>query len=189
VLLNGVDLYRVAAADRAAACAAVFQEPFLFAGTLAQNVLLDFDAAPTDADRERLDEALRLARATALVDGQPDGLATRVGERGVTLSGGEQQRVALARALVRRPRVLLLDEATSAVDATTRQEIMSGLATSLPSTTTIVVTSSAATLALADSVVYLDGGRIAGIGTHADLLRIDGYDRLTRAYERERVAT
>lgn len=194
VLLNGVDLYRVAAADRAAACAAVFQQPFLFAGTLVQNVLLDFDTTPTDtapadADRERLDEALRLARADALVDGQPDGLATRVGERGVTLSGGEQQRVALARALVRRPRVLLLDEATSAVDATTRQEIMSGLATSLPSTTTIVVTSSAATLALADSVVYLDGGRIAGVGTHAELLRIDGYDRLTRAYERERVAT
>lgn len=189
VLLNGVDLYRVAAADRAAACAAVFQEPFLFAGTLAQNLLLDFDSdALADADRERLDEALRLARATALVDGQPDGLAARVGERGVTLSGGEQQRVALARALIRRPRVLLLDEATSAVDATTRQEIMSGLATSLPSTTTIVVTSSAATLALADSVVYLDGGRIAGTGTHADLLRIDGYDRLTRAYERERVA-
>ncbi|WP_406631699.1 ABC transporter ATP-binding protein [Amycolatopsis sp. WGS_07] len=193
VLLNGVDLYRVAEADRAAACAAVFQQPFLFAGTLAQNVLLDFGTDSTEglseADRERLDEALRLARIKTLVDSQPDGLETRVGERGMTLSGGEQQRVALARALVRRPRVLLLDEATSAVDATTRQEIMSGLAESLPSTTTIVVTSSAATLALADSVVYLDGGRIAGIGTHAELLRLDGYDRLTRAYERERVAS
>jgi ABC-type multidrug transport system fused ATPase/permease subunit len=64
---------------------------------------------------------------------------------------------------------------------------MSGLAAGLPSTTTIVVTSSAATLALADTVVYLDRGRVAGVGTHADLLRIDGYDRLTRAYERERV--
>ncbi|MFI5915874.1 ABC transporter ATP-binding protein [Dactylosporangium sp. NPDC051541] len=192
VLLNGVDLYRVAAADRTAACAAVLQEPFLFAGTLAQNVRLDFDRdpseAPADADRERLDEALRLARATAIVERQPDGLATRVGERGVRLSGGERQRLALARALFRRPRVLLLDEATSAVDATTQQEIMSGLATGLPSTTTIVVTTSAATLARADAVVYLDSGRVAGVGAHADLLRIDDYDRLIRGFQREQVA-
>jgi ATP-binding cassette subfamily B protein len=192
VLLNGVDLYRVTAADRAAACAAVFQEPFLFAGTLAQNVRLDFDESPSessaDADRERLDEALRLARATAIVERQPDGLETRVGERGARLSGGERQRLALARALVRQPRVLLLDEATSAVDATTRQEIMSGLATILPSTTTIVVTTSAATLARADAVVYLDSGRVAGVGAHGDLLRIDGYDRLIRGFQRERVA-
>ncbi|GLZ00514.1 multidrug ABC transporter ATP-binding protein [Actinoplanes sp. NBRC 103695] len=181
VRLGGADLYRIAAADRAAACAAVFQEPFIFAGTMAENVLLDSPGS------ERLTDALRLAAATALVDGRPEGLDTRVGERGVKLSGGERQRLALARALVRRPRLLLLDDATSAVDATTRQEIMAGLAAELPSTTTIVVTSSPATLALADTVVYLDRGRVAGVGPHADLLRIDAYDRLTRAYERERV--
>ncbi|AWE52926.1 MULTISPECIES: ABC transporter ATP-binding protein [Streptomyces] len=188
VLVNGADLSRISAADRARAVAAAFQEPFLFAASLAENVLLDFDGARA-ADDPRLHEALRLARATGLVDGRPEGPDTLVGERGVTLSGGERQRIALARALARRPRLLLLDEATSAVDATTRQEIMSGLADGLTSTTTIVVTTSAATLALADAVVYLDQGRVAGVGPHADLLRLDGYDRLIRAYEREQVQT
>ncbi|MEV1144097.1 ABC transporter ATP-binding protein [Micromonospora sp. NPDC049799] len=187
VLLNGADLSRISPAERATAIAAAFQEPFLFAGSLAENVLLDFDGAAAADAGPRLDEALRLARARTLVDGQPHGADTPVGERGVTLSGGERQRIALARALARRPRLLLLDEATSAVDATTRQEIMSGLTTGLMSTTTIVVTTSAATLALADAVVYLDQGRVAGVGAHADLLRLDGYDRLIRAYERERV--
>ncbi|MFG2404364.1 ABC transporter ATP-binding protein [Streptomyces brevispora] len=187
VLLNGVDLSRISPDDRVTAIAAAFQEPFLFAGSLAENVLLDFDSEAASGADPRLDEALRLARARTLVDGQPNGPDTPVGERGVTLSGGERQRIALARALAHRPRLLLLDEATSAVDATTRQEIMSGLTTGLKSTTTIVVTTSAATLALADTVVYLDQGRVAGVGAHADLLRIDGYDRLIRAYERERV--
>ncbi|MGW0144933.1 ABC transporter ATP-binding protein [Streptomyces sp. NPDC003333] len=188
VLVGGADLARISAADRATAVAAAFQEPFLFAASLAENVLLDFDG-PRAADDHRLHEALRLARATGLVDGRPEGADTPVGERGVTLSGGERQRIALARALARRPRLLLLDEATSAVDATTRQEIMTGLADGLTSTTTIVVTTSAATLALADAVVYLDQGRVAGVGPHTDLLRLDGYDRLIRAYEREQVQT
>jgi ABC-type multidrug transport system fused ATPase/permease subunit len=190
VSLGGVDLEQVSAHDRAAATAVVFQEPLLFAGTLAENVLFDFDAEPgrpacADADA-RLGEAIDLAQAAELVRGLPAGLATRVGERGITLSGGERQRVALARALLRRPRVLLLDEATSAVDAVTRQAIMAGLATRLPGTTTIVVTTSPETLAVADAVVYLDRGRVARIGTHAELLRVEAYDRLIRAYDRER---
>lgn len=200
VSLSGVDLYRVAEDDRAAACAIVFQEPFLFAGTLSENVLLNFDpdadpqartapAALAGADAERLHEAIDLAQAAPLVDGQPNGLATQVGERGITLSGGERQRIALARALARRPRLLLLDEATSAVDATTRQTIMTGLANGLGATTVIMVASSAETLALADTVVYLDRGRVAGVGTHTELLRLDAYDRLILAYDREAATT
>lgn len=182
-LAGGVDLDRVAPADRTSACAVVFQEPFLFAASLAENVLLG-----ADADDRRIAEALTVSRACALVDGLPDGLDTKVGERGATLSGGERQRVALARALLRPARVLLLDEATSAVDATTENEIMTGLVAALPDVTKIVVTSRAATLALADAVVHLDEGRVAGFGSHRELLRGDAYNRLVRAYERERVA-
>ncbi|MET8468646.1 ABC transporter ATP-binding protein [Streptomyces sp. NPDC006422] len=186
ILVNGADLGRISAADRAAAIATAFQEPFLFAASLAENVLLDFDGAHT-AEAPHLHEALRRARADGLTAGRPEGPDTPVGERGITLSGGERQRIALARALARRPRLLLLDEATSAVDATTRLEIMSGLTEGPASTTTIVVTTSAETLALADTVVYLDRGRVAGVGPHTDLVRLDGYDRLIRAFEREQV--
>jgi ATP-binding cassette, subfamily B, bacterial len=106
-----------------------------------------------------------------------------VGERGVTLSGGQRQRVALARALARAPRVLILDDATSAVDPTIEAQILGGLRGSM-GTTLLVVAHRLSTIRLADRVVYLEHGRIGGVGRHEDLAEtVPGYQALVRAYE------
>ncbi len=182
VRLGGVDVADLAPGALAGACATVFQEPFLFAASLEENVLLGLDADAGD-----LADAIRLAGADEFVDDLPAGLATVVGERGATLSGGQRQRIALARALVRRPRVLLLDDATSAVDPSTEARILQGLASELGSTTTVVVATRPSTLALADTVLYLEHGHLAGAGTHDELLAtVPGYERLVRAYEIDR---
>ncbi len=162
-----------------AAVVPVFQEAFLFADTVRENLTLGADQ--TDAD---VWAALDLARARRFVERLPRGLDEVVGERGVTLSGGQRQRLALARALLRRPQVLLLDDATSAVDARVERAILDGLRDGL-ATTTLIVAHRLSTIALADRVLYLDGGTVAGTGTHAELLAHPGYRALVQAYEQE----
>ncbi|WP_024936743.1 MULTISPECIES: ABC transporter ATP-binding protein [Actinomadura] len=184
VLLDGVDLRDVERGGVAATAALVPQQTFLFDDTVRGNVTLGLGMPD-----ERVWEALRLAQADGFVAALPDGLDTRVGERGATLSGGQRQRLALARALARRPRLLVLDDATSSVDPQVEARILQSLQEAQSGeaggATVVVVAYRKATIALADEVVYMEHGRVIARGAHADLLeRSEGYRNLVNAYER-----
>src|SRR3954451_20388626 len=180
VLLDGVDLRALRRGELAAHAALVPQGTFVFDDTVRGNVSLG-----ADVDDAAVRRALTLARAEDFVAALPEGLDTRVGERGTTLSGGQRQRLALARALVRSPRLLVLDDATSAVDPHVEARILAGLR-SVDGGTVVVVAYRMATIALADEVVYVERGRVAARGSHGELMRSsDGYRRLVTAYERD----
>ncbi|MGY6502818.1 MAG: ABC transporter ATP-binding protein [Acidimicrobiales bacterium] len=181
IRLGGVDVSEVAPGELRDATAIVFQESFLFADSVYDNIVLS-----TGAAADEVTQALRIAQAETFVDAMPEGVHTVVGERGVSLSGGQRQRVALARALVRRPRLLVLDDATSAVDPVIEARILDGLREAL-GTTTFIVAHRLSTIALADQVAYVDGGRVVAVGTHAELLDHPGYERLVSAYEDEAI--
>ena len=161
----------------------VFQEAFLFAGTVRDNVGMD-----GTFDDEHTWTALRLARADDFVADLPDRLDTVVGERGVSLSGGQRQRVALARALVREPSLLLLDDTTSALDPATERAVLGNLRGALANTTVLMVASRPSTIALADDVIYVERGTVVDHGTHAELMtRSPAYRQLVEAFEADRV--
>jgi ATP-binding cassette, subfamily B, bacterial len=164
--------------------AIVFQEAFLFGGTVRDNVRVGLEI-----DDQAVWEALRLACADDFVRELPDQLDTLVGERGVTLSGGQRQRVALARALARTPTLLLLDDTTSALDPATEMEVLGNLRTSLRDTTVVMVASRPSTIALADDVLFVDQGQITAHGTHDELMAtVDAYRELVEAFETDRTA-
>lgn len=176
VSLGGVgqdDLHPLARARR---LGVVFQESFLFAESIAENITM---GEATTA--EMLESASRASSAHVFINETPEGYDTVVGERGVSLSGGQRQRVALARALFRAPSLLLLDDATSALDPTVEAEILRGL-DSRPMTI-LMIAHRLSTIALADRVAFLEDGRIAATGTHQELLELDGYRTLVQAYE------
>jgi ABC-type multidrug transport system fused ATPase/permease subunit len=184
VLLDGVDLRRLREGEVSAQAAVVPQGTFLFDDTVRGNVTLGGDFSDGEVRA-----ALRVAAADDFVDRLPDGLDTRVGERGATLSGGQRQRIALARAVVRRPRLLVLDDATSAVDPSVEARILDALRSSDRPSTVVVVAYRQATIALADEVVWLEGGRVTARGSHDELLAtVPGYAALVRAYSQAEVA-
>jgi ATP-binding cassette, subfamily B, bacterial len=184
VLLDGVDVRRLREGEVSSQAAFVAQGTFLFDDTVRGNVTLD---DPFSDDE--VWTALRVAAAAQFVSDLPDGLDTRVGERGATLSGGQRQRLALARAVVRRPRLLVLDDATSAVDPSVEARILDALRTSDEPTTVVVVAYRQATIALADEVVWMEQGRVIARGTHDELLAdVPGDAALVRAYSQAEVA-
>ena len=169
VCLDGVDVRDLPLADLRRNVGIVFEETFLFSGSVRDNIAF----ADPDASLETVRRAARLAGAEDFIEGLPHGFATEIGEHGFSLSGGQRQRVAIARAVVADPRVLILDDATSSVDPTKEHEIRSALLEVMAGRTTLIIAHRPATIALADRVVLLHEGRIVADGTHAELLARD----------------
>ena len=189
VEVGGVDIRRLDPDELRSNVGLVFQESFLFAASIHDNISIDDRASDDQGARDDtadvVIEAGRVAQVARFVDRLPNGWDTIVGERGVTLSGGQRQRVALARALAMRPRVLVLDDATAAVDPVVEAQILDGLRRQ-GDTTLIVVAHRLSTIRLADRVLFLDDGRVGGVGTHDELLAsVPGYEALVRAYEQD----
>ncbi len=173
VLVDGADIREIDVGSLRSEVAFVADDSFLFTASVAENIAY----ARQDAGREEIEAAARRAQADDFIRELPDGYDTRVGERGLTLSGGQRQRIAIARALLADPRILILDDATSSVDATTEEAIKSGLQEVMEGRTTFVIAHRLSTVALADEVVVLDGGRIVDRGTHQELLAGCGFYR------------
>jgi len=162
-------------------CVLVFQEPFLLAESIRENVTMGRDF--TD---DQIHAALNASEASFVYD-FTDGIDTIVGERGVGLSGGQRQRIALARALVGKPAALLLDDTTSALDPGTEARVLANLRRTLTDATVVAVASRPSTIALADDVLYLVEGRVAAHGRHDELLAtVPEYRVLMEAFEQER---
>jgi ATP-binding cassette subfamily B protein len=181
ILLDGVDIRSFPVADYRRNIGLVLQEPFLFFGTIAENIAY----GKPDASRADIIAAARAAHAHEFILRLPQGYDSMVGERGQGLSGGERQRISIARALLIDPRILILDEATSSVDSETEKEIQKALDNLVHGRTTIAIAHRLSTLQRANRLVVLDRGQVVEEGSHDDLMAREGaYFRLYQAQAR-----
>jgi ATP-binding cassette subfamily B protein/subfamily B ATP-binding cassette protein MsbA len=185
VRVDGHDVREVKRRSLREKIATVLQEPFLFSGTIAENI----GYGKTDATRKEIEAAARAVSAHDFIAALPDGYDTRLGEGGGTLSQGQRQLVSFARAVLADPRILILDEATSNVDTRTEALIQEALSTLLQGRTSVVIAHRLSTIRNADLILVIEAGRIAERGTHTSLLAAGGlYADLYRRQFREPVA-
>jgi ATP-binding cassette subfamily B protein len=170
VLIDGHDLRTVTLLSLRRQLGVVPQEPFLFAGSIRENIAF----ARPGATEAEVDEAVRTVGLTELIDHLPDGVDTVVHERGQSLSSGERQLIALARAFLAQPRVLVLDEATSNLDLQSETKIEAALDVLLEGRTAILIAHRLSTAMKADRIVVVDDGRVVEMGTHTELLGAGG---------------
>ena len=166
VLIDNVDAATLDHENRRAATTVVFQHPYLFDGSITDNVLV----GDPDADSARLGEAMRLARVQEITDRLGDGVQARVGEAGAALSGGERQRISIARALVKPAPILLVDEATSALDTENEAAVVDALTADLQPRTTVIVAHRLESIRHADRVLFVERGAVIEDGSIEELL-------------------
>lgn len=184
ILLNGKPISGLPLADLRAAIAVVPQDTMLFNDTIAYNI----GFGKSGSTQQEITQAARLAQIDELVDSLPEQYLTRVGERGLKLSGGEKQRVSIARAALKQPQIFVFDEATSSLDSRTEKEILRNLIDISKGTTTLLIAHRLSTIIHADEILVLDQGEITERGTHDSLLQQNGdYAALWRAQQREQI--
>ena len=147
------------------------QETFLFSASVRENIAFGAENATAGEVRD----AAEAANIATDISAFPEGFDTMVGERGITLSGGQKQRTAIARALIRNPRILILDDALSSVDTYTEEKILNHLREVMRGRTTIFISHRVSTVRNADRIAVLHGGRIVELGTHDELIALNGY--------------
>ncbi len=166
ILVDGVDMRKIKVNDLRRQMGVVLQEPFLFPGTIAQNIAY----AKPEAAPEEIMRAAKAANAHDFIMRFPDGYDTEVGERGVRLSGGERQRLSIARAILHDPRILILDEATASVDTETEKAIQEAIGRLIAGRTTFAIAHRLSTLRNADRLLVIEKGKLAELGTHDELM-------------------
>jgi ATP-binding cassette subfamily B protein len=181
VLIDGQPIRSLPLAELRASIGFVPQETFLFSDTIRHNISF----GTPQASHQQVEDAAAIAHIRTEILEFPRGFETMVGERGVTLSGGQKQRTSIARAVIRDPRILILDDALASVDTYTEERILQGLAQVMEGRTTIFISHRISTARNADQIAVLVDGRIAELGTHDELLALNGY--YTSLFEKQRL--